>query len=152
MVDNTGRLRIGSVPSAAMRLLPRLLHSFQRRHPGIELVLLEGTDQEVREWVLSHIVDVGFAGIPLKGLYTQLVAKDELLLVVPHAHQLALHKTVSLKQIAVEPFLISKGGCEPFIRQLFRTAQVTPHVTLEVREMTTLLSLVQEGLGVTIVP
>ena len=49
----TGRLRLGSVPSAATRLLPPLLHSFRRRHPSTELVLLEGTDQEVREWVLS---------------------------------------------------------------------------------------------------
>lgn len=152
---STGRLRIGSVPSTATRLLPRLLYSFRRRHPGIELVLLEGTDQEIYDWVLSQVVDVGFAGMPPKGrqgICTQLLATDEMLLVVPQAHQLASHSTVRLDQIAMEPFLMSKGGCEPLIRQLFRTARVAPRVMLEVREMTTLLSLVKEGLGLTIVP
>lgn len=151
----TGRLRIGSVPSTATRLLPRLLYSFRRRYPGIELVLLEGTDQEIYEWVSSQVVDVGFAGMPPEGrkrLCTLPLATDEMLLVVPQAHQLASHPTVRLEQIAVEPFLMSKGGCEPLIRQMFRTARVTPLVLLEVREMTTLLSLVKEGLGITIVP
>lgn len=148
----TGRLRLGSVPSAATRLLPPLLRSFRRRHPNIELVLLEATDQEVREWVLSHVVDVGFAGMPLKGLRAQPIAMDEMLLVLPQAHQLASHTTVRLEQIAAEPFLMSKGGCEPLIRMLFKTAGVKPQITLEVREMMTLLSLVKEGLGVTIVP
>ena len=90
--------------------------------------------------------------MPIKGLRTQPIAIDEMLLVLPQAHQLASHTAVRLEQIAAEPFLMSKGGCEPLIRMLFKTAGIKPQITLEVREMTTLLSLVKEGLGVTIVP
>jgi DNA-binding transcriptional LysR family regulator len=38
------------------------------------------------------------------------------------------------------------------IRSVFREADVEPTVIMSVREMSTLLSLVREGLGVTLVP
>ena len=38
----TGRLRIGSIPSAMVDLLPKAMARFSRRHPDVELMLLEG--------------------------------------------------------------------------------------------------------------
>src|SRR5579871_684322 len=50
-----GELRIGSVTSAATRLLPTVLAQYRRRYPEISISLLEGTDQEVVSWVESGI-------------------------------------------------------------------------------------------------
>ena len=148
----TGKLLIGSVTSAAVRLLPGLIRTFQHQYPKVEIVLVEGTDQEVREWVLAGIVDVGFAALPQKGLKSKVVASDEVLLIVPKRHRLAGRTSARLSEIRDEPFLMSKAGCEPMIRAMFRAAGIMPRVALEVREVSTLLALVSEGVGLSLVP
>src|SRR5262249_48716055 len=55
-----GKLRIGAIWSVSARLLPGIMGAFRRQHPGIEMILFEGTDQEVEDWIMSGAVDVGF--------------------------------------------------------------------------------------------
>ncbi len=148
----TGRLTIGSFPSAASRLLPALMGSFRNRYPGIEVVLVEGTDQKVHERIRSRRVDVGFVTLPAKGLETVPIAEDAMLAVVPAGHALANKEKVGVDELAVEPFVMSMGGCEPLITAVFRAAGVVPDIRFEVRDVGTILAMVGEGLGVTIVP
>jgi DNA-binding transcriptional LysR family regulator len=148
----TGKVRIASVASAAARLLPASIRAFQRQYPKIEIVLVEGTDQEVRDWVLAGIVEIGFAALPQKGLTSRKIAWDEVFLVVPKAHRLAGRSSARLADIKDDPFLMSQAGCEPMIRSLFRAAGISPRVVLEIRDVSTLLALVREGVGVSLVP
>lgn len=148
----TGRLRIGSFPSAASRILPALMGAFNERYPGVEVTLMEGTDQEVLEHVRSRAVDVGFVTLPAGGVETVPVAEDELLAVLPGRHPLGDAEAVSIERLAKEPFVMSKGGCEPLISSAFRSAGCEPSTRFEVRDMGAILAMVGEGLGVTIVP
>lgn len=151
----TGTLRIASVPSVAATLLPGLMARFRRRHPGVRLVLLEGSDEEVVEWVHSRLADVGFAGadgLDIHGLTVVPAAEDELLLVLPRTHRLARTGRVPLTALQKEPVLLSAGGCEPLIRGAFARAVVEPNVVMSVRDLPTLLALVREKVGVTLVP
>lgn len=54
-----GRIRLARFPSVISTLLPGLLRELQRRHPGIELVALEGTDEEVEDWLAAGTVELG---------------------------------------------------------------------------------------------
>ena len=148
----TGKLRIGSFPSAASRILPALMGAFNDRYPGIEVTLVEGTDQEVLEYIHSRAVDVGFVTLPAGELETVPVAEDELIAVLPGWHPLADTVTVSIQQLSEEPFVMSKGGCEPLIFSAFRLAGCEPNTRFEVRDMGAILAMVGEGLGVTVVP
>lgn len=47
---------------------------------------------------------------------------------------------------------MSKCGCEPFIREIFSTAGLSPSVCFEIRDINTILNMVKEGLGISIVP
>ena len=53
--DNQGvsgaRIRLATFPSIISTVLPAMLRDFQRRHPGIEVVVVEGTDEEVEQWL-----------------------------------------------------------------------------------------------------
>ena len=40
-------------------LLQPWLHSFQQRHPGIELVALKGTDEKIEDWLARNAIDSG---------------------------------------------------------------------------------------------
>jgi DNA-binding transcriptional LysR family regulator len=147
-----GTLRVGSVPSAAARLLPRMLGRFRLQHPGVELVLLEGTDEEVVEWVARDAVHVGLSAHTAPGLDDVAIAEDEFKVVVARRHRLASRPHVRFTDLAGEAFLMSGGGCEPAIRAAFGQAGVTPDVLLTVRDMAALLAMVEAGLGVSMVP
>lgn len=147
-----GRLRVGSFPSAASRILPALIGAFNSRYPGVEVTLMEGTDPEVSEYIRSRAVDVGFVTLPAPELETVPVAEDELLAVLPEGHPLDGASAVSIERLAQEPFVMSQGGCEPLISSAFRSAGCEPNTRYEVRDMGAILAMVGEGLGVTIVP
>ncbi len=147
-----GRLRVGSFPSAASRILPALMGAFNGLYPGVEIVLMEGTDQEVLEYIRSRAVDVGFVTLPAGELETVPVTEDELLAVLPEWHSLGDSRMVSIERLAEEPFVMSKGGCEPLISSAFHSAGCEANTRFEVRDMGAILAMVGEGLGLTVVP
>jgi DNA-binding transcriptional LysR family regulator len=147
-----GRLRIGSISSVATRWLPGLLAAFQRRYPGIDTVVFEGTDQEVQQWLTSRTVDVGLLALPVVGVAFSVIGEDELCAVLPADHALTQQVAVRVEQLAQEPFIMPQGGCEPLIRHVFGVGGTAPNVQYNVREMSTTIAMVQEALGVTLVP
>jgi len=148
----TGKLRVGSLPSVAARLLPGIIGAFRRRYPGIGLALLEGTDQEVHAWIASGAVDVGVVTLPTSDVDAVPLTIDDMHAVVPAAHPLADCSAMRPEHLAADPFVLSKGGCEPLIRSIFQATGAPPRVHYEANDMGAVLALVREGLGVTIVP
>src|SRR5690348_4932505 len=146
-----GRLRVGLIPSASSVLLP-LIAQFRRRYPGVAIAVFEGTDQEVSDWAADRTVDLGVVSGPRPDLETVPLAEDEMLAVVPSGHRLASRKNMTVPDLAGEPFLMSAGGCEPAIRRLHEQHRVPLNPASRVTDMATLLAMVREGLGVSIVP
>lgn len=146
-----GRLRVGIIASAADVLMP-LIARFRHRYPGVTVAVFEGTDQEVSDWIEHRTVDLGVITGPRPGLRTVPLAGDEMLAIVPYGHQLASRDDISINELAGEPFLLSVGGCEPVIRRLHDAHHVPFAPASRVTDMTTLLAMVREGLGVSIVP
>ncbi|WP_432560246.1 LysR family transcriptional regulator [Granulicoccus sp. GXG6511] len=62
-----GRLRVGIVTTAAETLLPRLIASFTRAHPRVELVLSVAPRDELFAALGHHELDVVLAGRPPQG-------------------------------------------------------------------------------------
>jgi DNA-binding transcriptional LysR family regulator len=146
-----GRLRAGTIPSASSVLLP-LIARFKRRYPGVAVAVFEGTDQEVSDWIEHRTVEVGVVVGPRPDLHTVPLAEDEMLAVVPAGHRLASRPHMTVADLAGEPFLLSAGGCEPAIRRLHEQHHVPLVPASRVTDMSTLLALVREGLGVSIIP
>jgi len=146
-----GQLRIGTIPSASSVLLP-LIAQFKRRYPGISVAVFEGTDGEVSDWIGQRTVEVGVVTGPRPDLETVSLAEDEMLAAVPSGHHLASRESISLRDLAGQPFLLSAGGCEPIIRRLHDQHHVAFAPASRVTDMATLLAMVREGLGVSIIP
>lgn len=146
-----GRLRIGVMPSAC-QLLPPLLSPFTRQHPAVQVVLLEGSDLEVSAWIDQRTVELGVVTGPRPELDTVPLAHDEMLAVLPTQHPLAGQAEMCLAELADDPFLLSTGGCEPLIRQLYEQQGLPLTPAHRIRDMTTLLAMVREELGVSVVP
>jgi DNA-binding transcriptional LysR family regulator len=147
----TGRLRLASVASFASRVLPGLLSRFRGRHPKIEVVVLEGTDSEVRDWLMTGAADVGFLAAPLDDLtVVGTVTEDRFVALLRAGHPLTSRSALRPEDIVGEPFVMSAAGCEPLIRKWFGV--LSPSVEYQVRALDTLHGFVREGLGVTVVP
>lgn len=146
-----GTLRIAAVPSLASTVIPPLLREFAKRYPGIDVRLLEGTDNEVAEWVRRKVSHCGFAALPVAGLDTVAIGKDEWMILAP-GDEFAGQVQTSLKKLNGRKFLLSGGGCEDHIQRLFEQAGSGLPDHLLVRQMDTLQAMVAEGLGVSIVP
>lgn len=147
-----GTLRIGSIPSVSAKLLPGILASFRTRYPGIELVLFEGSYEEVRHWIESSVVDLGFITLPIDNIDTIPLMQDQMVVFLPANHPLKDSKTLTLGQIAKDPIILPSGDNDPFLRSLFRSYGITPNIQFEVRDTATLLAMVQEGVGITVLP
>ncbi|HEY0586266.1 MAG TPA: LysR family transcriptional regulator [Pseudoduganella sp.] len=151
-----GRIRLASFPSVISTLLPKLLRDFQRRHPGIELVALEGTDEEVEEWLEAGTVDLGVVLNPRPGRATLVLGRDAWMAVLPNDHPLGRRASasgVSLAELAGQPFILATGGCSMNGRSLVEQAGFClSDVRVTVRDWASACALVREGMGVALVP
>ncbi|WP_413990300.1 LysR family transcriptional regulator [Labrys okinawensis] len=145
-------LRIGSVQSAAARLLPGWLKPFRALYPQAGITLHEGTDDEVTAWVLADAVDVGISGQAHPDLDNHIVANDDFVLVLPADHRLAKNASISLEALDGERAIFSGGGDDTQLATALMAAGAKPQVLFLARDNSTIFGMVREGIGLTIMP
>ncbi|SNX99743.1 DNA-binding transcriptional regulator, LysR family [Pseudomonas sp. LAMO17WK12:I6] len=151
-----GTIRLASFPMVLASFLPPLLRQFNRLYPGIEVVALEVSDDEVETLLAAGLVDVGVVLNPAPERNAGPLGRDAWVAVVPAGHALALRGTeqgVSLQELTALPFVLATGGCSTNARSLAAEAGLQlQDVRVEVREWSSAFTLVRENLGVTLVP
>jgi DNA-binding transcriptional LysR family regulator len=80
------------------------------------------------------------------------VGADEFFAMLPQDHPLADEAIIDVADLDDDPFLLSDGGCERHIREIYRMSDSRLRPTHRVRESGTLIAMVQAGVGVSIVP
>ncbi|GLS17595.1 putative HTH-type transcriptional regulator YvbU [Labrys miyagiensis] len=145
-------LRIGSVQSAAARLLPGWLKPFRALYPQAGITLHEGTDDEVTAWVLADAVDVGISGQAHPDLDNHIVANDDFVLVLPANHRLAKNASISLEALDGERAIFSGGGDDTQLAAALMAVGAKPQVLFLARDNSTIFGMVREGIGLTIMP
>jgi DNA-binding transcriptional LysR family regulator len=147
-----GKLRLGSIPPVSPRLLAGVLTHFQQQYPDIDVVLFEGTLQEVQEWLGTSMIDVGFVHHPAKEVEYTPLASDEMQVFVSRRHRLNTRTSVSTGELQEERLILPRTGCEmPEIFEQQRGKHGSS-IRYQAGEGTTILAMVREGLGITILP
>lgn len=151
---HSGRIRLASFPSAFALLLPPLLRKFRRLYPAIELVQLEGTDQEVENWLALEAADVGIVLNPKEERQSYPLGQDQWLAVAAGTHPLARgRQPVDFGALAELPFVLATGGCSLNAQWLAQQAGIAlADVRVTVSDWNTALTLVREGVGVSLMP
>jgi len=148
-----GRIRLASFPSVTSTLLPGLLRSFKRLHPGIEIVVLEGTDEEVEEWLAADTVELGVVMNPAPGRADVILGQDAWVTVMPASYPQSGVKGITLQELADKPFVLATGGCVVNGKSLIEEAGFQlSDVQVKVRDWISACLLVREGMGVALVP
>ena len=149
----TGLIRIGTLSSMATHWLPTIVREFQQDYPNIDYELLLGDYLEIEQWVLDGRVDCGFLRLPsVKRLQTYALHRDELQVIVPCDHPYAGSDPFPRELLASEPFIQLEEGDDYEIMAAFVEMGIRPNVKYVAREDRTILSMVSEGLGISLLP
>jgi DNA-binding transcriptional LysR family regulator len=155
----TGLLRVGFVGSATYALMPRLLPAFVARYPNVELELHESANLELLALVEAGDLDIGLVRYPTASaseLRFEVLETDVFAAALPAAHPLARKRRLTLAQLAREPLIDYASskvpGLHALVRLAFERAGLNPRVAQEATQVQTVISLVQSGMGVALVP
>ncbi|GAB3827226.1 LysR family transcriptional regulator [Dactylosporangium cerinum] len=154
-----GTLRIGTLISVGFIDLPGLLGQFRAEHPGVDLRLRAAPTGSagLARSLLDGELDVAFvslAGRPPAGLSVRVLVAEPIVAVLPAGHPLADRATVSLADLAEEPFVDSPPGYgnRTEVDRGFAAAGLRRRVALEVADIATVAQYVRNGLGVALLP
>jgi len=152
-----GRLRIGSASAMVLTdQLPTILTELRKQHPRAEIAVASGTSEALVEQILAGELDIAFVSLPVdaRGIQTERLSDDQLVAIASPRHKLAKQKTISAYTLAGERLILGErgGNTRRLIDQFFAQAGVTLHVSMELSRQAAIRRMVEEDMGVGIVP
>lgn len=149
-----GKIRIGSFSSFSSKMIPTIMSSFRKEFKGIEIEFYEGSYEQIIRWVEDGKVDIGFTSLNRStvGLDCIPLIKDRFVLIIPNDHRLREYEQVKVEEIGGEDFIMPRSGCEISIQAYLKEQGVSPQVQLSAVDNQTIIAMVREGLGLTIIP
>jgi DNA-binding transcriptional LysR family regulator len=152
---NMVALVIAAAPAVSTYVLPEILRAFRTTHPNVRLGVRTGHTEEVLEMVLRGEANVGI-GRPIRHPDIELipVLEDEMVLVVSARHAFARRGKVRMDELAAERLVLfdRTSSYHELTSSLFRQAGVIPASTLELDNVEAAKKMVQQGLGVALLP
>lgn len=152
-----GAISVGFVGSAINAALPRILPAFRARYPDVDLRLEEMTSVSICAALAARQLDVGLVRLPLLDpgdFEVAVIERDRLVVALPATHRLAGGQDLALADLAGEPLVLH--GAVSVLRSVVllacQQAGFTPRIAQEATQVQTILSLVQSGLGIALVP
>ena len=153
-----GEIRIGFVGSAMQSVIPTLLKKINKESPGIHFVLTELTNQDQVDLVRNDQLDIGFIRtmrLP-DGLIKKDVFEETFCLVMPKSHPISVSNFKSISDLKDESFILFSSqyshGYYDKIMSIFEDQGFTPKVAHESVHANTIFRLVENELGIGIVP
>jgi len=153
-----GELRLSFTMVAAWMLLPELLKAYGAACPEVNLVLNEVLPRDLGPALERGDADLAltFPSPASSSLCYRALRSEPLCVVLPAGHRLALAAAFDLAALADEPFITFPRQTAPALHDAVmgccRAAGFEPRIRLETHLQQTIVNLVAEGLGVSVVP
>lgn len=154
----SGNLRVAFAATVMFLALPRIIRAFRDRYPEVHLDLREMPTGPQLAALHAGDIEIGFVREPQPDPELEIVTvmREPLRIAVHRGHPLAASPTLAVRDLAHEPFVLFPADLAPGLHAqvlgLCRAAGFTPNVVEESRELYTSVSLVEAGLGVSILP
>lgn len=152
----SGHVRIATVYSVGLHTLPPVMKKSLSAYPALELRLEYRRTDQVYDACLRGEVDLGIVAMPAKRPQLEVVSlgADELVLAVAPEHPFARKKSVSLSDLAGEPFIAFERDIptRKLVDRLLRRAGVRARPVMELDNIETIKRTVEAGIGISLLP
>ncbi|GGB88331.1 transcriptional regulator [Knoellia flava TL1] len=159
----SGRVRLMAFPSASATLVPKALAKVKAEHPGVTITFSEAEPRESLAALRAGECDLAVAFVyegtdlgrgeeDLDAFVTTPLLDDEVLLAVPHDHELASAKKADMAALQDETWIAGCPRCRGHLLQLASTAGYVPDIAYETEDYVAVMGLIAEGLGVAVIP
>ena len=153
-----GRYRLGVIPTLSPTVIPLFLGTFTRGHPRVELVVEELRTSEIVGRLRADTIDAGLLATPLgePGITEKVLGLETMYAYLPPGDPLSRKKEITQAELgARELWVMPEGHC--FRSQVLSYCRPRKHegamgIRFESGSFQTLIRLVDDGLGATVLP
>jgi DNA-binding transcriptional LysR family regulator len=153
-----GQLRIGGVYPTGPYDLFGMLADFRAAHPGVEIHMVEDTQDDVLAALGADELDCAFSALDPEALGDEFAAtllwQEEIVVALPPGHPLCSRARITFEQLAAED-LIAYRENSALRRRLERSMGergLEPRNAFICTEMAAVRGLASKGLGVAVIP
>ena len=153
--EHAGKLALGASTTVAQYVLPRLLAEFRSLHPRVATTLLSGNTEAIVHALETQTIALGLIEGPPRSrdVKVQPFLLDELVLIVPAAHEWAERGSIAADELANAALLMRERGSGT--RHVVELAlehhglrRNALHIVMEFDSTEGIKSAVEAGLGV----
>lgn len=153
------RMRIGTLYSLTLETIPRLIMGLKVRRPAMEISLTMGSNEDLLAQLENQLLDAILISVsdsqidPLRFEILPLF-EDDIYLAAPAASALNSNGTADLQDFRSQKFVSLTEGFATYhgFSEAFQIAGFEPEIVTRVNDIFSMLSLVQAGVGYTLVP
>jgi LysR family transcriptional regulator, cyn operon transcriptional activator len=149
-----GILRIAATPQVIENLLADFLRQYRRRHPGVEVHLVEDGGTRLHGRLERGDVHLAMTAASSTRFRDRLLYPMHLLAVLPRAHRLGRRVVLDIVELAAEPLLLLRRefGSREWFDAACQTARIQPRALLESGAPHAIVALAATAHGIAIVP
>ncbi len=149
----TKPIRIGVFPSISKSWLPYILKEYKKKYPGSQVKIVVG-GYDIPNWLDEDIIDLALIEESMRANYKWLpLCEDVYYAIVPRDCELASQKRVTVEELLRFPFIMSDiSELKAQFRPLLLKGRLREDIQITSVDDAALLSLVEQGLGVTVLP
>ncbi|MBQ3292475.1 MAG: LysR family transcriptional regulator [Mogibacterium sp.] len=149
-----GTIRIGSFVSTSVHWVPRLLEYFQKNYPEVVFQIEELGHDELIRGLSEGALDLALMSDPGEGANVDFVPvlEDPMLVTFPVGHEIGRYDYIPVDILKDYPFIMTYKSYDKDPHKVFEDAGFMPKVRYYSRDDFAVLSMVQRGLGLAILP
>ena len=150
-----GSICIGTYCSIASQWLPAVIAKYQQLYPNIAIRIREGGLKAIEKWLNEGSIDFGFLSRQKDQTFSFFpLARDPLCAVIPKDLDIPTEyeKTFPVSAFADFPFIASERGIDEDVSSTLSQFNVSPLVSFTCHDDHTILSMVDNGLGISLLP
>ena len=151
-----GSVSMGVIPTIAPYFLPSRIALFSRKNPRAAINVTEDITVRLMDQLRAGIIDLAIVALPTRGNDFDCIPllTERLFAVLPKQHALARKRTLMLKELREEPFLLLRDGhCfRETAMEACKQARILPQIVFESGQFSSIVAMVGAGLGISIVP
>ncbi|MFB2833169.1 LysR family transcriptional regulator [Floridanema evergladense] len=149
-----GVVRVACFRSVATHILPTAIAKFHTIFPDINVKITEDDSFfSIEDSLRAGFADIGFTYLPSSDDFeTWEILRDDYIVLLPPKTKIDSQQ-ISWQQLAAFPLIISASGpCHDYIQPYLERAEYPIKIAYEIREDSTIVSMVGQGLGAAILP